>query len=169
MIAAAQSNTVNGVTITPFGTITWYKFNDTLRSTDPTITSLTVANSYTEPINMNLFVVPSMSFVSGTTSGQYIVRAAVRPLLSPQISSQKHQLTLPGPYLPSLWRNSNSNPLLPRSPTRLSRTKIHASYRDNDEFQNCPYIHDLSGRANPGHVNERERPRRCQVGESTKC
>ena len=70
---------MNGVQTTPFGTITWYTFNDTLRS--PVVTSLTVENTYTEAINMNLFVLPSQSFVNGANPPQYIVRAAVRPII----------------------------------------------------------------------------------------
>jgi len=70
-------DTINGATEFPFfGTITYYTFSDIL--SDPTITSLNVQNSYNESINLNLFIVPSMSFVNPTSGPpKYIVRAAV--------------------------------------------------------------------------------------------
>ncbi|TVY15916.1 WSC domain-containing protein [Lachnellula arida] len=77
-----QSNLVNGVISDPFGDITQYSFNDTLTNTD--ITSITVQNSYTESINLNLFVVPSQSFMNPTNVQQptYVVRVAVLSTLA---------------------------------------------------------------------------------------
>jgi hypothetical protein len=72
-----QSNIVNAeinAIAVPFGTVIFYAFNDTMNS--PEITSINIQGSYTEPINLNLFVLPSQSFVDSTT-GQFIVRAAV--------------------------------------------------------------------------------------------
>jgi hypothetical protein len=72
----------NGATEFPFfGNVTFYTFNDTI--TNPSITSLNIQSSYTEPINLNLFVVPSLSFVNpipGTP--KFLVRAAVSLLLA---------------------------------------------------------------------------------------
>jgi hypothetical protein len=76
-----QNTNVNGVVSEPFGKITDYSFNDTIPAG---VTSIKVQNSYTENINMNLFIVPSQSFInvpfnqdgsSGIAS--YLVRAAV--------------------------------------------------------------------------------------------
>jgi hypothetical protein len=73
---------VNGVVSQPFGKITEYTFNDTIPAG---VTSIKIQNSYTEKINMNLFVVPSQSFINqprnsdGSIGGaaSYLVRAAV--------------------------------------------------------------------------------------------
>ncbi|TVY92382.1 WSC domain-containing protein [Lachnellula willkommii] len=77
-----QSNLVNGVISDPFGDITQYSFNDTLTNTG--ITSITVQNSYTESINLNLFVIPSQSFMNPTNVQQptYVVRVAVLSTLA---------------------------------------------------------------------------------------
>jgi hypothetical protein len=70
-------NLVNGVISDPFGDVTNYAFNDAL--TNLNITSIVVQNSYNESINLNLFVIPSQSFMNQTTIQQpkYIVRVAV--------------------------------------------------------------------------------------------
>jgi len=72
-----QSNIVNGVVSDPFGDITNYSFNDTL--TSPNVNSIIVQNSYNESINLNLFIIPSQSFMNPTSISQpkYVVRVAV--------------------------------------------------------------------------------------------
>lgn len=55
-----------------FGNTTFYSFTDVFNS--PTIQSITVQGTYTEAINLSLFVVPSLSFVNG---GTVLIRAAV--------------------------------------------------------------------------------------------
>ena len=54
-----------------FGNTTFYSFNDTI---DSSVTSITIGGTYTESINQNIFVVPSMSY---TNLPQVLVRAAV--------------------------------------------------------------------------------------------
>lgn len=76
-VIVVQSNIVSGFISDPFGDITQYSFNDTL--TNSGITSIMVQNSYTESINLNLFVIPSQSFMNPTNLAQpqYVVRVAV--------------------------------------------------------------------------------------------
>jgi hypothetical protein len=64
--------TIPGGEVFPFfGSITYYNFNATISKST---TSLKIQNSYTEPVNTQLFVVPSLTFKSGS---QFLVRAAV--------------------------------------------------------------------------------------------
>jgi hypothetical protein len=72
-----------------FGTITDYTFSDTLNS--PEITSISIENVFTEPINLNIFIVPSLTF-SNAAGNQFILRAAVSTLILPTTQSP---LTLP--------------------------------------------------------------------------
>jgi len=85
-ITVLQSNIINpnagvpgGATKFPFfGNVTYYNFSDPIYT--PTTNSLIVEGGiYSEPINLDLFVVPSLSYQSGTS---YLVRAAVS-LLTP--------------------------------------------------------------------------------------
>jgi hypothetical protein len=76
-----QNTNVNGVVSEPFGKITDYSFNDTIPAG---VTSIKIQNSYTEKINMNLFILPSQSFIKQTFNpngsagiSSYLVRAAV--------------------------------------------------------------------------------------------
>ena len=57
-----------------FGNTTYFNFADTL---DSKVTSITIEGIYTEAINQNLFVVPSMSFFNPTPPLTVLVRAAV--------------------------------------------------------------------------------------------
>jgi hypothetical protein len=83
ILEGLQNTNVNGVVSEPFGKITDYSFNDTIPAG---VTSIKIQNSYTEKINMNLFVVPSRSFINqplnsgGGIGGpaSYLVRAAVK-------------------------------------------------------------------------------------------
>ncbi|KAG9236919.1 putative L-ascorbate peroxidase 6 [Amylocarpus encephaloides] len=63
-------------TLIGFGTIVDYEFNDTLSS--PSITSINIMSSYTAPVNLNIFILPSQSF-SNPVNGQRqsIIRVAV--------------------------------------------------------------------------------------------
>jgi hypothetical protein len=70
-------------TTRPFGIIYNYAFNNTLTST--AITSIEVQNTYTESINLNLFIIPSKSFESQSSPGNYVIRAAVSLNDSPGI------------------------------------------------------------------------------------
>jgi hypothetical protein len=93
-----QSNIINsnagvpgGATKFPFfGNVTYYNFSDPIYT--PTTNSLIVEGGiYSEPINLDLFVVPSLSYQSGTS---YLVRAAVS-LLTPtsnQLPTNTHQI-----------------------------------------------------------------------------
>jgi len=90
-----QDNIVNGVISDPFGDIAYYSFNDTL--TSPLVNSISIQDvdrkdAYTEDINLNLFVVPSMTFSddSNPKRPRFVVRAAVR--LSFLFSPSYHQL-----------------------------------------------------------------------------
>jgi hypothetical protein len=76
VITVLQSDIVNGAVSIPFGDITFYAFNDTIGTKN--VTSINIQNSYTEAINLNLFIVPSRSFIN-PNGGQpkYVVRAAV--------------------------------------------------------------------------------------------
>jgi hypothetical protein len=67
-----------------FGTITDYPFNDTLNS--PSITSITIETVFTENINLNIFILPSQSFVNAA-GNQFVLRAAVSNLISPTTQS----------------------------------------------------------------------------------
>jgi hypothetical protein len=58
-----------------FGNTIYYDFNDI--PTDPGINSLTVQGTYIESMNLNIFVVPSMSFTNGATNPIVVVHAAV--------------------------------------------------------------------------------------------
>jgi hypothetical protein len=76
-----QNTNVNGAVSEPFGKITYYSFNDTIPAG---VTSIKIQNSYTESINMNLFIVPSQSFINQPLNSDgsagiasYLVRAAV--------------------------------------------------------------------------------------------
>lgn len=71
-------DTFSNITSRPFGIVTWYNFTNTFNSTD--IASINIQDSYTEAIDLNLFVIPSQSFVNNInfSTPQYLVRAAVR-------------------------------------------------------------------------------------------
>jgi hypothetical protein len=78
-----------------FGTITDYSFNDTLNS--PEITSITIETVFTENINLNIFILPSQSFVNAA-GNQFVLRAAVSNMIllstqSPFISFLKYPAT----------------------------------------------------------------------------
>ncbi|KAH7416673.1 heme peroxidase [Cadophora sp. MPI-SDFR-AT-0126] len=82
-----QNNIVNGVVSDPFGDIAYYSFNDTL--TSPLVNSITIQdvnrkNAYKEAINLNIFVVPSMTFSddSNPKRPRFIVRAALLTTLA---------------------------------------------------------------------------------------
>ncbi|KAK0118511.1 hypothetical protein ONS96_011608 [Cadophora gregata f. sp. sojae] len=82
-----QDKIVNGVVSDPFGDIALYSFNDTLNS--PSVKSITIQDvnkkdAYTEAINLNIFVVPSLTFSdnSNPRRPRFIVRAALLTTLS---------------------------------------------------------------------------------------
>jgi hypothetical protein len=80
MITVLQSNIIDVNPIATrfpfFGNTTYYDFNDTFNS--PSINSITIQGTYTEPINLNIFVIPSMSFQNSSSTGPTVlVRAAV--------------------------------------------------------------------------------------------
>ncbi|KAG4423745.1 hypothetical protein IFR04_003170 [Cadophora malorum] len=82
-----QDNIVNGVISDPFGDIAYYSFNDTL--TSPLVNSISIQDvdrrdAYTEDINLNLFVVPSMTFSddSNLKRPRFVVRAALLTTLT---------------------------------------------------------------------------------------
>ncbi|KAH7348930.1 heme peroxidase [Rhexocercosporidium sp. MPI-PUGE-AT-0058] len=83
-----QSNIVNHVVSDPFGDIAYYPFNDTLPS--PLVNSFNIQDVnrkdvYKEAINLNIFVLPSQTFLDDSTPRRprYIVRAALLTTLSP--------------------------------------------------------------------------------------
>jgi hypothetical protein len=85
VVTVPQSNIINpngdpeGIRFPFFGNTTFYNFGpDTLTST---VNSLSMNGTYTETINQNLFIVPSLSFTNNTATDtgppQYLIRAAV--------------------------------------------------------------------------------------------
>ena len=75
VLANALANPSDGAPRFPFfGNTTYYTFNDTI---DSSVTSITIQGTYTEAIDQNLFVVPSMSFVNVAAGPKVLVRAAV--------------------------------------------------------------------------------------------
>ena len=81
VVAVMQSYIINKKTVPPatrlpyFENTTYYGFNDIL--TDPSINSLIVQGAHTEPMNLNIFVVRSMSFTNGAVDPMTVVHDAV--------------------------------------------------------------------------------------------
>ena len=76
-----QSNLVDGTNdatrFSYFGNVTFYNFNDTFNTpADLGIDAINI-QGYSELINQNLFVVPSLSFVNPSSPPVYLIRAAV--------------------------------------------------------------------------------------------
>ncbi|KAF4637778.1 hypothetical protein G7Y89_g297 [Cudoniella acicularis] len=80
-------------TVIGFNTITDYLFNDTLNS--PNINTINVQSSYQAPINQNIFILPSQSFIDdirnsdgvGFVQINYVVRVAILKTLAPTTAS----------------------------------------------------------------------------------
>ena len=79
MLQSNLLDATNNATRFPyFGNVTFYNFNDTFNSpADLGIDAINI-QGYSELINQNLFVVPSLSFVNSNASPHiYLIRAAV--------------------------------------------------------------------------------------------
>ncbi|KAF2735068.1 heme peroxidase [Polyplosphaeria fusca] len=110
----------------PFGKITYYSFNDTIPAG---VTSIKIQNSYTENINMNLFIMPSQSFINqrfnpnGSAGiASYLVRAALLTSLATSGASLTGTF-----YFPSPQPNSAA-PKWTRTTFTLTKEKTLGSY-----------------------------------------
>ncbi|CZT51102.1 uncharacterized protein RSE6_12189 [Rhynchosporium secalis] len=82
-----QDNIVNHVISDPFGDIAYYSFSDSIHT--PTVKSINIQDinkkdSYTENINLNIFVVPSQTYRDNTDPNRpkFVIRAALLTTLS---------------------------------------------------------------------------------------
>lgn len=144
VLANALANPSDGAPRFPFfGNTTYYTFNDTI---DSSVTSITIQGTYTEAINQNLFVVPSMSFVNVAAGPKVLVRAAVSlPSLAPRF-----KLTFAVIDHPILSRHTIDRHLaLSLRASRLSISYLQAGSIQPNVVHNEGRLHDISGKLNP--------------------